>query len=116
VADLSYVCGTSDQPLIDRLVGQELVRAARERPEVDAIVAVHQDVRLSYAGLVEVADRVGATLLQLGVEPAMVRIGARTGGVGRGQYRTSRVRASSSTSTPPLARAGVRARAGSPCS
>ena len=74
MADLSYVCGTSDQPLIGRTVGQELVRAARARPEGDAIVAVHQNVRLSYAGLLEVADRVGAALLRLGVEP-----GARVG-------------------------------------
>jgi fatty-acyl-CoA synthase len=67
--DRAYVCGTSDQPLIGRTIGRELARAAHARPEGEALVAAHQDVRLTYAELLERADRVGSALLDLGVGP-----------------------------------------------
>ncbi len=64
----SYVRGPTDQPLLERTIGEELVRVAAERPGHEAIVALHQDVRLAYAELLREADRVGGALLSLGVD------------------------------------------------
>jgi fatty-acyl-CoA synthase len=66
VTPLSYVRG-SDEPLLDRTIGQELALAADERPEGEAIVSLHQGARLTYAELLAHADRVAGALLASGV-------------------------------------------------
>jgi fatty-acyl-CoA synthase len=68
VADPSYVCGTSDQPLLGRTIGAELERVASAYPRGDAIVALHQRVRLTYEDLLCEAERVAAALVAIGVE------------------------------------------------
>ena len=64
---LSYVRG-SVEPLLDRTIGDELARAAAERPDGDAIVSLHQGVRLTYRELLQRSDEVASALLAIGVE------------------------------------------------
>jgi fatty-acyl-CoA synthase len=68
LAEPSFVSGPTDAPLVERTIGEALVDAASLRPAHEALVAVHQGVRLAYAELLREADRVGAALLGLGVE------------------------------------------------
>ena len=67
MAEPSYVRGP-DEPLLDRTIGEELACAAHERPEAEAIVSVHQGVRLTYAELLRRADRVASALVAAGVK------------------------------------------------
>jgi fatty-acyl-CoA synthase len=69
MTERSYVCGTSEQPLIGRTIGQELARIAADRPDGEAIVAIHQGARLTYADLLGRADRIGSALKDVGVTP-----------------------------------------------
>jgi len=63
----SYVRG-ADEQLLDRTIGEELGRAAADHPGAEAIVSIHQGVRLTYSELVHRADRVATALRALGVE------------------------------------------------
>ena len=54
--DLSYVNGVSDKPLIYQTIGRLLEDAASRHGDREAIVVRHQDVRLSYAELNELAS------------------------------------------------------------
>ncbi len=65
----SYVIGASAPPLIEQTIGQALSEAADQHGESEAIVSVHQGVRVSYRELNEQAEMVGAGLLSLGLEP-----------------------------------------------
>ncbi len=65
----SYVIGASDPPLIEQTIGQALSEAAHKYGESEAIVSVHQGMRVSYRELNEQAGMVGAGLLSLGLEP-----------------------------------------------
>ena len=40
---MSYVCGTSDEPLRYETIGTALARTAETWPEGDALVVVHQN-------------------------------------------------------------------------
>ena len=65
----SYVCGTTDKPLIYRTIGDafdEVVDKWGERP---AVVVRHQGVRWSYAEFGAAVDAFAAGLLGLGLEP-----------------------------------------------
>ncbi len=64
----SYVSGISHHPLLDRTIGAELDRVAAEHPDVEAVVALHQDVRYSYAELHAAVEEAARALLALGVE------------------------------------------------
>lgn len=68
-AALSYVSGTSDEPLLYKTVGGLLEDAAARWPDRDAIVFAHQDVRWSYRKFNDEADRFAAGLIKLGLEP-----------------------------------------------
>lgn len=68
-AELSFVCGTSDQPLIYQTIGDALTRAAQRWGEREALVSRHQNVRLSYAELNQQAEDIAAGLLALGLRP-----------------------------------------------
>ena len=63
----SYVRG-ADEQLLDRTIGEELGRAAADQPGAEAIVSIHQGVRLTYAELLRRADRAATALRALGVE------------------------------------------------
>jgi fatty-acyl-CoA synthase len=64
----SYVSGISHHPLLDRTIGAELDRVAAEHPDVEAVVALHQNVRYSYAELHAAVEEAARALLALGVE------------------------------------------------
>jgi fatty-acyl-CoA synthase len=65
----SHVVGASEPPLIEKTIGQALTEAAAKHGDREAVVSVHQAVRLSYHELNERAEAIGAGLLSLGLEP-----------------------------------------------
>lgn len=64
---MSYVCGTSDRPLVHWTVGEVLGRAALHWGEREALVFRSQGVRLSYRELEEKVDTLARGLLALGL-------------------------------------------------
>lgn len=66
---LSYVCGTSDEPLLYKTVGAVLEQAAECWGDRDALIVRHQGIHWSYRELNAAADRFAAGLLRLGLEP-----------------------------------------------
>jgi len=65
----SYVHGASDEPLIGETIGRFFDAAAAKWAERPALVVRHQNVRLSYAELKAVVDKLAAGLLTLGLDP-----------------------------------------------
>lgn len=65
----SLVTGATTPPLRTETIGQALEHAASIWPDQEALVSVHQGVRLSYVQLNERADRIGAGLLAMGLAP-----------------------------------------------
>jgi len=65
---ISYTHGASSVPLIGETIGELLDRAARLYPDRDAVVSVHQGVRLTYAQLAHACDEIGRGLIALGVQ------------------------------------------------
>jgi fatty-acyl-CoA synthase len=65
----SHVIGATEPPLIEQTIGQALTAAAEKYGDHEAIVSVHQGVRISYNELNERAEALGAGLLSLGLEP-----------------------------------------------
>jgi fatty-acyl-CoA synthase len=55
------------QPLLDCTIGQQLEKTAARWPERDAVVACHQQERLSWSQLRRAADSVGRSLRDLGL-------------------------------------------------
>jgi fatty-acyl-CoA synthase len=66
---LSYVCGTSDEPLLYKTVGAALEEAATRWPKRDALIVSPQGIRWSYHELNDVVDRLAAGFLRLGLAP-----------------------------------------------
>jgi fatty-acyl-CoA synthase len=66
---ISYVCGTSNEPLIYQTIGDAFDQAVEQWADKDAIVVCHQDVRWSYRQLAEAVDAFAAGLLALDLEP-----------------------------------------------
>ncbi|HET8598530.1 MAG TPA: AMP-binding protein [Castellaniella sp.] len=64
----SQASGPTSPPLRTDTIGQALEHAARAWPRQEALVSVHQGIRLSYADLNARADRIGAGLLALGLK------------------------------------------------
>ncbi len=64
----SYVHGASAVPLLGETIGQNLDRTVAAFPDRDALVSVHQDIRLSYAQFHQTAEQVACGLLALGIE------------------------------------------------
>jgi len=65
----SYVCGTSDQPLIYQTIGDAFDEAVERWADKEAIVVRHQDIRWTYRQLAEAVDAFAAGLLALDLEP-----------------------------------------------
>jgi len=65
----SYVSGTSEHPLLGITIGEQLDRTARAFPGAEAVISVHQGVRLSYRELLAQVERAARALLALGVQP-----------------------------------------------
>jgi len=71
VADMaapSYASGTSERPLIGETVGANLASTVARHPDNEAIVVVHQDVRLTYAEFLESVTEIARGLHGLGLE------------------------------------------------
>jgi fatty-acyl-CoA synthase len=66
---LSYVSGTSDEPLLYKTVGTVLEQAAQRWGDRDALIVPHQGIRWSYRELNAAADRLAAGFVRLGLEP-----------------------------------------------
>ncbi len=65
---ISYVCGTSDKPLLYQTIGDALDSAIARWPDRDAIVVRHQNVRLTFKEFGAEVDRVARGLLALGIK------------------------------------------------
>src|ERR687892_1422429 len=63
----SYVHGAASIPLLGETIGAALNRTATQFGERDALISCHQDVRYTYAELLEEVDRAARGLLALGV-------------------------------------------------
>ena len=65
----SYVHGASPVPLLGETIGQNLDRTVARVPDNDALVSVHQGVRLTYAEFSAAVEEVARGLLALDVQP-----------------------------------------------
>jgi len=63
----SYVHGASPVPLIGATIGSYFDSVAERYPSTDAVVSLHQNVRLTYAELKEATDLFARGLIALGV-------------------------------------------------
>jgi fatty-acyl-CoA synthase len=66
---LSHVVGATAPPLIEGTIGEALAAAARTWPDVEALVSVAQNLRLTYAELLARVDALACGFLGLGLEP-----------------------------------------------
>ena len=64
----SFVCGTSDQPLIYQTIGDALDQAVEQWGDKEAIVVRHQGIRWSYRQLAAAIDAFAAGLLALDLQ------------------------------------------------
>jgi len=64
----SYASGTSESPLIGETIGANLERTAGRFPDADALVARHQEVRMSWQELNDQVDRLARGLIAHGLE------------------------------------------------
>jgi len=67
-SNMSFVCGTSDEPLIYQTIGDALDHAVDQWGEKEAIVVCHQDIRWSYRQLGEAINAFAAGLLALDLQ------------------------------------------------
>jgi fatty-acyl-CoA synthase len=67
--ELSYLHGASPIPLLGETIGRNLDRTVARVPDHDALVSVHQSIRLTYAQFHAAVEEVGRGLLALGIEP-----------------------------------------------
>jgi fatty-acyl-CoA synthase len=66
---VSYVCGTSDKPLIYQTLGNAFEQTVEKWPDKEAIVVRHQGIRWSYKQLGGAVDAFAGGLLALDLEP-----------------------------------------------
>ena len=65
----SYAHGAGAAPLLGETIGENLDRTVARYGDREALVSVHQDVRLTYRELGEAVERLARALLASGVEP-----------------------------------------------
>src|SRR5574344_609245 len=65
---LSYAYGTSNQPLLGMTIGEKFDQACQQYADQDALVSVHQNVRLTYKQLQQQVNAFACSLLQLGLK------------------------------------------------
>ena len=66
---LSFVSGASAKPLIYQTIGNALQDAAGTFPQQEALVVRHQDIRWSYAELLQRVDDLAAGFIAMGFAP-----------------------------------------------
>jgi fatty-acyl-CoA synthase len=64
----SYTCGTSAFPLLGMTIGEMLASIAEKYPDNEAIVSVHENIRLTYRQFQDRVNHVARALMGLGVE------------------------------------------------
>jgi len=64
----SYVHGTGSVPLLGETIGASLDRIATRFGDRDALISCHQNLRYTYARLLEAVNRAARGLLALGVQ------------------------------------------------
>jgi fatty-acyl-CoA synthase len=64
----SYVHGASAVPLLGETIGENLYRTCQNFPDREALIAVHQDYRATYAQLWQQVEEVAKALLAIGVQ------------------------------------------------
>ena len=64
----SYACGTSQIPLLGITIGEMLNRIAAAHPDNEALVAVHQGIRWTYAEFLDRVNTLARALMALDVE------------------------------------------------
>ena len=69
MTEASYVCGTSDEPLRYETIGDALAETAARHGEREALVCVHQDLRMSWSELDAAVTELAAAFLSLGLDP-----------------------------------------------
>ncbi|XP_003467090.1 medium-chain acyl-CoA ligase ACSF2, mitochondrial [Cavia porcellus] len=67
VGGLSYVQGSTQFPLIHKTVGQCLDATAQRFPDREALVVLHEDVRMTFAQLKDQVDKAASGLLSIGL-------------------------------------------------
>ncbi|MBT8073090.1 MAG: AMP-binding protein [Xanthomonadales bacterium] len=68
-SNTSFVCGTSDQPLIYQTIGEALDQVIEQWGDKEAVVVRHQGIRWSYREFGERIDAFAAGLLALDLQP-----------------------------------------------
>jgi fatty-acyl-CoA synthase len=68
-SSMSYVCGTSKQPLIYQTIGDAFDHAVEKWDEKEAVIVRHQGIRWSYRQFGEAVDAFAAGLLGLDLQP-----------------------------------------------
>src|SRR5438093_9637386 len=76
----SYVNGTSSVPLLGEAIGTSLDRIAAQFGDRDALISCHQNLRYTYAEMLDEVNRAARALLALGVERGD-RVGIWSGNV-----------------------------------
>ena len=66
---LSYVCGTSDTPLMFTTIGRLFDNTVASYPDRDAVSVCHQNIHWSYKQLKQKVDACAAGFIQLGLKP-----------------------------------------------
>ena len=69
MSTLSHVTGAGSPPLLEHTIGRAMDMAVERWPDAEALVSVHQGVRLTSRQLAQKADEFAAGLLALGIEP-----------------------------------------------
>ncbi|KAF6092055.1 acyl-CoA synthetase family member 2 [Phyllostomus discolor] len=67
IGGLSYVRGCTESRLIYKTVGQCLAATAQRFPNQEALVVLHEDIRLTFAQLKEEVDKAASGLLSIGL-------------------------------------------------
>ena len=65
---LSYAYGASSQPLVGMTIGAKFDEACRQYSEKDAVVSLHQNIRLNYRELQAQVDAFACHLIKLGLK------------------------------------------------
>ncbi len=68
MAEGSYSCGISTFPLLGLTIGDMLNQIAHRYPDTEAVVSVHQDIRLTWREFLGKVDDFARGLMALGVE------------------------------------------------
>ncbi|QOW45955.1 MULTISPECIES: AMP-binding protein [Acinetobacter] len=65
---LSYAYGTSQQPLVGMTIGEKFDEACQMYADQDAVISLHQNIRLSYQELQDQVNAFACSLLRLGLQ------------------------------------------------